>query len=538
MRSLVLARQLCLALLAAAGFQRSVLALQSTNPPPGVLNESAEFVAPDGEPDRYFGWSVALDGDTAVVCMTPQVFPAVNQPGSAYVFVRGAGGWSLQAKLTPPDQVYPYGFAWSTAIEGDRLVVGAIYEGAVYVFERSGSTWSAGQRITEPGASSFGAAVALEGDRIVAGDPTDSASRGAVYVLDLVGSQWTVSQKLVGADVTGVSRLGSSVALRGARIVAGAPTSDSGGLPAAGSAYVFEFDGGAWTQREKLLAGDPTANTYFGERVQLDGETIAVGAPASNFPPLGAVYVFSHSSGAWQQEAKIVSVDNDSDDRFGSALALRGDRFAVGAHIAGGGTGKAYVFRRGDAGWQEESELVPANPYPGARFGFALAFSGHEILVGAPYAFPAGTSSGAAYLFDIGPTGISHYCIAAPNSTGEGCTLDASGSLDIVDDDFTLHAFHAPPFKNGRFFYGANPAQIPMAAGYLCISPFHPGLLRLPSPGTTDAAGSAHLQVDFAQLPPAGAITPGSTWYFQFWYRDGSTGLFNLSDGLGVTFAP
>jgi len=129
------------------------------------------------------------------------------------------------------------------------------------------------------------------------------------------------------------------------------------------------------------------------------------------------------------------------------------------------------------------------------------------------------------------------FCTSTYNSTGFAAWMGCAGSLSLCQNATCLLVDGVPQFSPGLFFYGGNPAQIPVANGYLCISPFHPGLFRLP-PVTANANMQAHLLLDFDTLPAAGAITPGSTWYFQYWFRDplGGGAGSNFSDGMRITF--
>ena len=85
-----------------------------------------------------FGWSVALDGSTAVVGAPGKD----SKAGAAYVFVRSRGKWTQQAKLTASDAAAGGQFGWSVALDGSTAVVGAPGKdskaGAAYVFVRSG----------------------------------------------------------------------------------------------------------------------------------------------------------------------------------------------------------------------------------------------------------------------------------------------------------------------------------------------------------------------------------------------------------------
>ncbi len=132
-----------------------------------------------------------------------------------------------------------------------------------------------------------------------------------------------------------------------------------------------------------------------------------------------------------------------------------------------------------------------------------------------------------------------NYCESTVNSSGFAAHIELVGSLSISANAASLVATHAAATSPGTFFYGLDAFHAPMADGYLCVSPFAPGLFRLPIV-QTNATGSAQIALDFDALAGAGAITPGSTWRFQFWFRDlvpGGAGS-NLSDALELAFCP
>lgn len=166
---------------------------------------------------------------------------------------------------------------------------------------------------------------------------------------------------------------------------------------------------------------------------------------------------------------------------------------------------------------------------PVFRVGFAVSLVVATSLIGRARAWHVASAA---------PAGTFHYCTANPNSTGRPCAIDSTGSLSIANNTFTLLAKRCPPSTSGIFIYGREPAQYPMWGGYLCISPFAPGILRL-SPGEhADSNGNVVRQVDLANLPAGGSIGPGTTWYFQYTYRDLAPARVNSSDGLGATFLP
>jgi len=131
-----------------------------------------------------------------------------------------------------------------------------------------------------------------------------------------------------------------------------------------------------------------------------------------------------------------------------------------------------------------------------------------------------------------------NYCVAAPNSAGSGALMSSDGEPDLGANDFILIASGVPAGQPGLFFYGPGQTQVPMGDGFRCVAGT---AFRLNPPVSADASGIAQRWLDFSQ-PPAnggpGLILEGSTWNFQFWYRDPQAGGFgfNLSDGLEVIF--
>jgi len=127
------------------------------------------------------------------------------------------------------------------------------------------------------------------------------------------------------------------------------------------------------------------------------------------------------------------------------------------------------------------------------------------------------------------------YCVAAPNSTGVGALIGSTGSLSIAANNFALTCAQLPPNTSHIYFFGPTQIQVPFGNGFRCVggtaTRLNPLLMATPS-GTSTRA------IDFTVPPVLGNITPGSTHYFQCWYRNpaGGGAAFNLSDGLSVTF--
>jgi Tol biopolymer transport system component len=130
-----------------------------------------------------------------------------------------------------------------------------------------------------------------------------------------------------------------------------------------------------------------------------------------------------------------------------------------------------------------------------------------------------------------------YYCESAPNSVSDGALMGLNGSNSIAASNLRLQATDCPPNQFGVFYYGLDQIQIPFGDGFRCVGGAQ--VYRLPVVSTGPSGVPSHL-VDYANPPqPGGQITAGSTWNFQFWYRDptgpGGSG-FNLTDGLELTF--
>jgi hypothetical protein len=241
---------------------------------------------------------VAVDGDTVVVGADEDDDQG-SLSGSAYVFVRNGGSWAQQAKLTASGGVSGDRFGRSVALKGETVFIASQGDddlgnqsGAVYVFGRTGVTWTQQAKLTASDAAAFdtfGASVALEGDTALIGafgDDDKGAISGSVYVFRRNGNVWSEQAKLTASDGAAFDSFGSSVALDGNTALIGAVADDDKG-PSSGSAYVFTRTGGTWSQQAKLTASDGAAQDLFGFAVGLSGDTAFISAAEAE-----AVYAY------------------------------------------------------------------------------------------------------------------------------------------------------------------------------------------------------------------------------------------------------
>ena len=141
---------------------------------------------------------------------------------------------------------------------------------------------------------------------------------------------------------------------------------------------------------------------------------------------------------------------------------------------------------------------------------------------------------------DLSVPPVASYCSTSPNSVGSGAPLSLAGSLSVSLNDCTLLVSGCPLNQFGIFYYGAGQTSAAFGDGLRCVGAGGGSLVRYPA-SSTGSSGTAARLVDFPNPPGAAApIASGSTWNFQFWYRDPAAGGsgFNLSDALEITFCP
>ena len=389
--------------------------------------EIAKLTASDAAGGDQFGHVVAVDGDTMVVGAPRED----SLRGAAYVFVRDAGVWGEAAKLTASDGAQDDWFGWSVAIDGDTVVVGAFEDddgasnaGSAYVFSKPAGGWATAASsvkltASDPAAGDwFGKSVAIDGDTVVVGAENDDdggTGSGSAYVFSEPAGGWvsaTSNVKLTASDPAGSDVFGRSVAINGGTVVVGAGGDDDGAANS-GSVYVFSEPAGGWATAAssvKLTASDPAADDWFGRSVAIHGATIVVGADLDDDGGAnsGSAYVFSEPADGWATAAssvKLTASDPASADRFGWSVAIDGSTVVVGAYgddDGGSSSGSAYMFSEPAGGWASatsSAKLTASDPAADDSFGSSVAIHGTTVLVGAHFDDDDGANSGSAYVF-------------------------------------------------------------------------------------------------------------------------------------------
>jgi len=324
------------------------------------------IVAPDAQANDRFGWSVSIDGDYAIVGAYYEDGGAGDphpQAGAAYIFHRtGADTWDTGTKIVAPDIADTDYFGISVAISGDYAIVGADLEddggtnaGAAYIFRRTGTnTWDTGTKIlaTDPQADDlFGYSVSISGDYAVVGafqEDAGGTDAGAAYIYRRTGTNtWDTGTKIVAPDAQAGDKFGTSVSISGEYAIVGANAENEGGT-LAGAAYIFRWIGtNTWDAGTKIVAPDAQPLDDFGISVSISGDLAVVGADgedegASN---AGAAYIFRRTGpNTWDPGTKIIAPDPGTDGAFGWSVCVSGDSAIVGAYYNDSGLGASYIY--------------------------------------------------------------------------------------------------------------------------------------------------------------------------------------------------
>lgn len=441
-----------------------------------TYTEVFKAIAFDRETEDRLGYSVDISGNYAIVgCYADDFGPLNPNMGSAYIFEKtGIEDWTFVQKINNADQDDYDRFGWSVAIDGDFAVIGAYAEdedasdantmakaGSAYIFQRGGDgTWTQMQKIVASDRTAddeFGWSVDISGSTVIVGAHHEGHNAaggayeyhaGSAYIFDMgVDGIWTQTQKIVGSDRADdhyypegrpdpadedLSDLyGGSVAISGDYIIVGSHNHDYG--PAGvgtgllwnqGCAYIYERSGGVWTEVAKIQSSIRKAWDRFGYAVDIDSNIVVVGVyaedesefEAASLMNAGGAYIFERNlAGDWLQIQKLDASDRSTGDHFGRDVAISGNFLVIGAEqedIDGGGVdtlsnaGAAYVFEKdGDGIWSEIQKVTASDRQDLDLMGESVGISGNSFIVGAwqqdldSVGLDPVEDAGAAYIF-------------------------------------------------------------------------------------------------------------------------------------------
>lgn len=309
-------------------------------------------LANDTKANTSFGNQVDVAGDYAIVGAKLWSTTAMPNRGAAYIFYKGSNGWLQQAKLTPPDSTANDYFGASVAIKGDYAIVGAPTKangrGKIYIYKRSGIAWNLEANFTKPGAvadyDNFGFSVEIcinvSGLPIaIIGTPytnVGGTDKGEIttFTRNIATGIWVFGQTIVPADIANNDNYGFSIAADGNYLIVGAPYQNGTAGTDAGAAYVYVFSGSTYSQQAKLNGA--TAGASYGISVSISGALVAVAAPYAalyaNTSP--AVYTYKRTNTTWDN-TNIIYLSNITSSNltsiYGVSVAIQSNKLLIGA---------------------------------------------------------------------------------------------------------------------------------------------------------------------------------------------------------------
>ncbi len=344
---------------------------------PNNWDQVAKLTANDAFTDDLFGDSVSISGDYAIVAAFRND-DGGSRSGSAYIFTPNdvdPNNWDQVAKLTADDAAADDYFGNSVSISGNYAIVAAVGDddngsrsGSAYIFTPNDvdpNNWDQVAKLTADDAAAddyFGRSVSISGDYAIVGaerDDDGGSASGSAYIFtpnDIDPNNWDQVAKLTADDAAADDYFGYSVSISADYAIVAAYFDDDSGSYS-GSAYIFKKSNTQgdpnWYQQDKLTASDAAAGDYFGKSVSVSGDYAIVGASSDddNGTSSGSAYVFKKSDipgdPNWYQQDKLTAADAAEYDYFGSSVSISGEHVIVGAFgndDSGSASGSAYMF--------------------------------------------------------------------------------------------------------------------------------------------------------------------------------------------------
>ena len=298
----------------------------------------------------------------------------------------------------------------------------------------------------------FGWTLDIDGDVTVISrvdfTPEDGVDASGVFVYRRIGERWVFEAQLKPRDTVPVDLSIAAVAVSGDFVVIGTPY---GGSNREGRAYLWGRDAvsGRWQQVRVMRSSRPAPEAAFGVAVDIDGNTVAVGATNEAVSPgvLGAAHIFQRGTTGWRHQRRVTAIGSGrSIGAFGDAVALDASRLVVGAPFSTADNGREYagaalVFERNAGGsgrWGQVARLQSPQADEADACGVSVAVSGSLVAVGCD-------TAKQVWVYDAATPTRAPFLIQDP-------TRDAHGIGRKLD------------FEGGRLVAGA-PAEYPDVPG-------------------------------------------------------------------------
>ncbi len=476
----------------------------------------------DGGTEPLFGDAL----DLAEGVLAAGVAGDFGSTNRAFVFRKSAGQWVQEDELFDPNPFLFKSFGRQIATNGAQAVVGSGAEEA-YVYAESGGSWTLTQTLpsTPQGGSGFGRAVAMDGDTLLVGAPSDDTvgvNFGAAWVYRWNGVLWVVEQHLLPATQPQAQHA-VTLAIDGDVAALGA----TGNTVDPGEVRIYRRVGASWTEEQLLVQPPGPVSANFGASISIDGDRMAVVSGKHLITGAsGGVFLFEYDGVEWVFVERIGVADEAFTPITWARVQLEGNLLCVGTPFhdgVGDHAGAVQVFRHDGTRWWPQGRLAASDAEPGDFLGADLAFDGTSVLAGMKD-FPFDVY---AFTAPIAPPMWVPLAAGSPGASGVPW-IDVAGTL-FPGELVRVTVNGARPFAPSFLVVGASLLGAPFKGGVLVPQPD-----LILDAQATDGDGTASV---IAPWPPG--LPPLFTAAFQYWIVDdtGSAG-FTSTQGLLGTVLP
>ncbi len=414
-----------------------------------------------------YGRGVCINGDYAIVsALLDNHEGTLTEGGAAFVYHYEDGVWNFQFKLISQDPDAKDHFGRSVFINDTHAIVGCTYSddpdsynGSAYIFVNNGDgTWSQQAKLLASDRrrmDRYGVTVGIDGNYAIVGcygadydvDGVEVLNAGAAYIYEFDGTSWGNEVILHPDEPLTEEKFGWCVSILGNTALIGAYEDRNNNADGyQGAAYIFQQDGGTWSQTQKLTPSDIVDGDNFGYSVDLSEGYAIVGA-MNDDDDNGSAYIYRSEAGAYVREQKITASNGQSGDNFGFSVGIDGGQAIVGAWHSDkgyGDTGSAYIFTRDAATgtWSQFSELIAEDASYNDQNGWFVSISGDFALTGAPrwdadktdLSVDLETNEGSAYIFASADAGSPVPSIDETSPAHSATSVVINPIIDIVFD--------------------------------------------------------------------------------------------------------
>ncbi len=400
-----------------------------------------KLIPTDSDEYDFFGNSINISNDLLIIGARNDFINGIAS-GSAYIYKYVNNIWVEQSKILPNDGDDFNYFGYSVSISGDYAIISSKVNNsyssdtsAVYFFQYLNNVWTQIQKFNvNNGYFDFASnSVSISGDYAVFG----ANNINTVYVFYNNSGNWEIDTIITPFDGQNEDNYGQALCISNNLLIVGS-SQDDDIASGSGSAYIYMHDNYEWQFETKITASDGANNNWFGRAVSICGDYAIIGADKylTSGAQAGSAYIFHKNDSMWEEQAILTPSNSFLGDQFGHSVGITNNYAIVGApsdnNISNHKRGSSYVFFNNNSNWEEIHILLASDADDDDFFGKSLAISGDNIVVGAPGDDDYGDNSGSAYSYNLYLQNISeldseHDKYIYPNPTTGIINIKAEG---------------------------------------------------------------------------------------------------------------